>query len=137
MSKTIDKTNLDDLIKTSLLNANENSIKLAKAVNVFLRDMNYQGYGATQVFLEEGIKIVKEGDHFQALQHIFGAQYSCVVLKNDFGDQIICHIEFSKACKRLLVKYGIISSCPGRKVSHEVVLLQLVKKAENIFLKKN
>ncbi|WP_336040649.1 hypothetical protein [Acinetobacter calcoaceticus] len=137
MSNTIDKTNLDDLIKASLVNATENSTKLAKAVNVFLRDMTYQGYWVTQVFLEDGIKIVDEGDYFQALQYIFGAQYSCVILKNDLGDRIICHIEFSKACKRLLANYGITSLCPARRVDQEGVLLQLIKKAENIFLKKN
>ncbi|MCQ1073308.1 hypothetical protein NNO96_13955 [Acinetobacter baumannii] len=135
MSTTIDKTNLDDFIKTNLVNATDNSFKLAKAVNVFLRDMRYQGYCVKQIFLEDGIRIIETEDHFQILKIIFTVQYSCVVLKNVFGDQIICHFNFSKDCTKLLVNYGIASLCSNRKVSQEKLLLQLVRKAENIFMR--
>lgn len=135
MSTTIDKTNLDDFIKSNLLNATDNSFKLAKAVNVFLRDLRYQGYCVKQIFLEDGIRIIETEDHFQILQIIFRVQYSCVVLKNDFGDHIICHFDFSKGCKKLLANYGIASLCSDRKVSQERLLLQLARKAENIFMR--
>jgi hypothetical protein len=137
MSTTIDKTNLDDFIKTNLVNATENCFKLAKAVNVFLRDMKYQGYFVKEIFLEGGIKVIETDDHFQILKIIFSTQYSCVVLKNGLGDQIVCHFDFSKDCKKLLVNYGIATLFSDRKVSQERLLLQLVRKAEYIFMRTN
>lgn len=135
MSTTIDKTNLDDFIKANLVNATDKSFKLAKAINVFLRDMKYQGYCVKQIFLEDGIKIPDSDDHFRLLKTILSVQYSCVVLKNDFGDQIICHFDFSKGCKKLLASHGIHSVCSDRKATQESLLLQLIKKAEYIYLR--
>lgn len=135
MSTTIDKTNLDDFIKTNLVNATDNSFKVAKAVNVFLRDMRYQGYCVKQIFLEDGIKFIETENHLLIFKIILKSHYSCVVLRNPLGDQIICHFDFSKGCKKLLANYGITSLCTDRKVSQERLLLQLTKKAENIFMR--
>ncbi|WP_337081493.1 hypothetical protein [Acinetobacter pittii] len=135
MSTTIDKTNLDDFIKTNLLKATDNCFKLAKAINVFLRDMKYQGYCVKQIFIEDGIRIIKADDHFQILKLIYSVQYSCVVLKNNLGDQIICHFDFSNDCKTLLANYGITNLSADRKLSIERLLLQLTRKAEYIFMR--
>ncbi|MDC5315962.1 hypothetical protein OHW94_10770 [Acinetobacter baumannii] len=137
MSTTIEKTNLDDFIKTNLVSVTENCFKLAKAVNVFLRDMKYQGYFVKQIFLEGGIKIIETDDHFQLLEIIFSASYSCVVFKNGLGDQMVCHFDFTKDCKKLLANYVITTLCSDRKVSQERLLLQLARKAEYIFMRTN
>lgn len=135
MTNTIDKTHLDDFIKTNLVNADENSIKFAKAINVFLRDMKYQGFLVTQVYDEKGINLVQDGDHFQALNYIFKVKHSCVIFRNNLGDTVLVHLNFSNECNKYFGEYSILSTCNSRKYTQEQLILQLSKKAKNIFLK--
>ncbi|MCU4334829.1 hypothetical protein [Acinetobacter pittii] len=97
--------------------------------------MKYQGFLVTQVYDEKGIKLVKDGDHFQALNYIFKVSHSCVIFRNSLGDTVLMHFNFSRQCNKYFGKYSILSSCKNRKYTQEQLILQLSKKAKNIFLK--
>ncbi|MBJ8481063.1 hypothetical protein I6M70_17025 [Acinetobacter pittii] len=135
MINTTDKTHLDDFIRSNLVNADENSIKFANAINIFLRDMNYQGFLVTQVYDEKGINLIKEGDHFQALKFIFRVNHSCVIFRNNFRDTVLVHFNFMNECNNVFGEYNILSTCNSRKYTQEQLIIQLSKKAKNIFLK--
>lgn len=120
----------EDFIKAHLNDAHDNCIKLAQAIHSIFDGLDDQGFTIQMIGNTDGINHVHNGNSFKALELIFAVEYAIAILGNKLGDKLVFNFNLSGNSIDGLSNFIVTSQCMDRKAKHEILLFQLIEKAE-------